>query len=116
MNALILFASTFAVVFFLGLQSLNVNQRRYVAAAITSFGIGSANLLILKIAPGPTDAIDIAAYLAGGPLGILAAMHAHPRLVRALTRRSQTPKITARQHPTAATAATDRIPNTFNDK
>ena len=40
MNALLLFGSTLALVFFLGLQSLNVNGGRYLAAVFTSFGIG----------------------------------------------------------------------------
>lgn len=35
MNALLLFGSTLALVFFLGLQSLNVNGGRYLAAFIT---------------------------------------------------------------------------------
>ena len=40
MTSIALFASTFALVFFLGLQSLNVNNGHYRAAFFTSFGIG----------------------------------------------------------------------------
>lgn len=82
MNALFIFAATFLVVLFLGLQSLNVNGGHKTAAALTSFGIGTANLFILKIMPGPTGWLDVAAYLTGGPLGILASMHLHPWMVR----------------------------------
>ena len=39
MTSAALFASTFALVFFLGLQSLNVNNGHYRAAFFTSFGI-----------------------------------------------------------------------------
>lgn len=86
MNALFLFFATFALVLFLGLQSLNVNGGHRLLSSITSFGIGAANLTVLKIMPGPTGWIEIAAYLIGGPLGILASMAIHPWMVRRLGR------------------------------
>lgn len=82
MTALLLFAATFGVVFALGLQSLNVNGGHRVLAFLTSFGIGTSNLVLFKVLPGPTTPWDIAAYLLGGPFGIVAAMALHPRLVR----------------------------------
>ncbi len=88
MNALFIFAATFAVVLFLGLQSLNVNGGHKAAAVLTSFGIGAANLFILKVMPGPTGWPEITAYLTGGPLGILASMHLHPWMVRMIQRRT----------------------------
>lgn len=78
MNAALLFWSTFALVFFLGLQSLNVNSGRYVAAFFTSFGISGGNLLLFKLAPNATG-LEIAAFMFGGPFGIIAAMWAHRR-------------------------------------
>lgn len=81
MSELILFASTFALVFALGLQSLNVNGGHYRAAFFTSFAIGAANLALYKLAPN-ADTSEIIAYLAGGPLGIITAMRIH-HLVRA---------------------------------
>lgn len=81
MNALLLFASTFALVFFLGLQSLNVNGGHYRAAFVTSFGIGVANLILFKLAPDASSA-EIAAFLAGGPFGIVSSMWAHRRMFR----------------------------------
>lgn len=81
MTALALFASTFGLVFALGLQSLNVNGGHMRLAFLTSFAIGAANLVLYKLAPDASG-IEIAAYLIGGPLGIVAAMHAHPHLVR----------------------------------
>lgn len=82
MTELALFASTFVTVFALGVQSLNVNNGHYAAAFCTSLAIGTGNLVLLKIVPGDTTPLQIVAYLAGGPFGIVAAMWAHPRLVR----------------------------------
>lgn len=73
MTELALFVSTFIVVFALGLQSLNVNNGHYVPAFFTSFLIGGANLALFKLAPDATGT-QIAAYLSGGPLGIVCAM------------------------------------------
>ncbi len=79
MTAGALFLSTLLLVFFLGLQSLNVNSGRYVAAFVTSFGIGAANLALFKLAPD-AGGVEIAAYLSGGPVGIVASMWAHRRI------------------------------------
>lgn len=81
MSALALFGSTFLLVFFLGLQSLNVNGGHHVAAFLTSFGIGGANLVLFKLAPD-ANGPEIIAFLLGGPFGIIASMWAHRRLIR----------------------------------
>jgi hypothetical protein len=78
----LLFIASFAVVFTLGLQQLNVEARHPVAAFITSILIGASSLVLYKLLPGPTDALQIAAYLVGGACGIVASMWAHPVLVR----------------------------------
>lgn len=80
---IILFSSTFLLVFFLGMQSLNVNRGHYVAAFFTSFGIGIGNLVLYKLAPHATGS-EITAYLLGGPFGILAAMRSHDWLAKRL--------------------------------
>jgi len=85
-KALALFSSTFAVVFALGLQSLNVNGRHFVLAGITSLFIGASNLALFKLLPGPTSPLEIVAYLVGGPVGIVCAMAVHPRLVQLLVK------------------------------
>ncbi|MES2959771.1 MAG: hypothetical protein V4792_16400 [Pseudomonadota bacterium] len=87
MTALLLFAATFGAVFALGLQSLNVNGGHKLLAALTSLLIGISHLVLFKVLPGPTDALQIAGYLLGGPLGILASMWAHPQLVAWLAAR-----------------------------
>lgn len=88
MNALFIFAATFAVVLFLGLQSLNVNGGHKLLAVLTSFGIGVANLFILKVMPGPTDGMELVAYTTGGPLGIYASMCIHPWVARRFGKKS----------------------------
>ena len=81
MIELTLFASTFILVFALGLQSLNVNNGHHLAAAITSFVIGAGQMVLFKLAPNANWS-ETAAFLLGGPFGIVASMWVHPRLVR----------------------------------
>jgi hypothetical protein len=73
MTALALLASTFALVFALGLQSQLVNNGHYASAFCNSLLIGGCNLVLFKLAPNATG-LEIAAYLAGGPFGIVASM------------------------------------------
>ena len=73
MTALALLASTFCLVFTLGLQSQLVNNGHHAGAFINSLAIGTSNLVLFKLAPSATG-IEVAAYLAGGPFGILASM------------------------------------------
>lgn len=86
MTAALLFAATFAVVFTLGLQQINVERRDMLAAFATSPLIGISNLVLFKVLPGPTDWLDHAGYLAGGAIGIVASMWMHPVLVRMFER------------------------------
>ena len=79
MTATALFISTFALVFLLGVQQLNVQHGHQVAAFFTSLFIGISQLALYKMAPDASGA-EIAAYLAGGPLAIVCAMRAHPWL------------------------------------
>jgi hypothetical protein len=77
-TALYLLASTFALVFTLGLQSQLVNRGHLVAAMVNSFAIGSANLILFKLAPNASG-FEIAGFLFGGPFGIAASMWAYRR-------------------------------------
>ncbi len=85
MTELTLFASTFVLVFALGLQSLNVNNGHHIAAAVTSFAIGAMQMILFKLAPNASPG-EIAAFLLGGPFGITASMWFHPHLVRIIKR------------------------------
>jgi len=80
-TALLIFASTFILVFALGFQSLNVNNGHYKAAFFTSLAIGLANLVLFKTVP-QADELDIAAYLIAGPFGITASMWAHKKVIK----------------------------------
>lgn len=73
MTALALLASTFVLVFFLGLQSLAVNRGHYVLAFFNSLAIGASQLVLFKLAPDASG-LEIAAFMSGGPFGIVAAM------------------------------------------
>ena len=88
MTLIALFFSTFALVFALGIQQLNVQNDHRAAAVFTSVFIGGAQLAMFKLAPDATWA-ESAAFLSGGPLGIYAAMVAHPALVRVIRRRGK---------------------------
>ena len=90
MNELTLFVSTFVLVFALGAQSLNVNNGHYIAAAVTSFVIGSGQMVLFKLAPHASWS-EITAFLMGGPFGIMASMWAHPRIVKLA--RKKNPKL-----------------------
>jgi hypothetical protein len=81
MTIAVLFLSTFALVFCLGLQSLFVNNGHRLGAFCNSLAIGTANLVLFKLAPD-AQGLEIAAYLCGGPFGIVAAMAAYARLQR----------------------------------
>lgn len=75
-NAALLLISTFALVFSLGLQSQLVNNGHFVGAFINSLAIGTANLVLFKLAP-TASGIEIAGYLIGGPFGIVCSMTAY---------------------------------------
>lgn len=81
MTHLALFMSAFFTVFLLGFQQKNVHGEHYLAAIVTSVGIGSAQIFLWRLVP-QADMGQIVATLAGGPVGIVAAMYLHPRLMR----------------------------------
>jgi hypothetical protein len=79
MTAAMLLASTFCLVFTLGLQSQLVNNGHHLGAFINSLAIGASNLVLFKLAPNAAG-LEIAAYLIGGPFGIVASMVFYSRL------------------------------------
>jgi uncharacterized membrane protein YfcA len=81
MTHLALFASAFATVFLLGFQQKNVAGHHYFAAVFTSLGIGAAQIFLWRLVPSASPT-EIAATLAGGPIGIVAAMYLHPILLK----------------------------------
>lgn len=79
LTATTVFASTFLTVFALGVQSLNVNQRMYLASAVTSLAISSGHLWLYKVMPNPAW-WDIVGYYLGGVIGITCSIAAHPHI------------------------------------
>lgn len=61
-QAAILFASTFTLVFLLGVQQLNVQHGHRFAAAATSLFIGISQLALYKLAPD-AGGVEIAGRL-----------------------------------------------------
>ena len=74
----LIFGATYLSVFTLGLQSLNVNQGHYLAAAVTSFFIGVGHAALYKYMPDAGGA-QFAAYSLGGITGITSSMWFHRR-------------------------------------
>jgi hypothetical protein len=78
---MLIFFSTFILVFALGFQSLNVNNGHYKAAFFTSFAIAVSNLVLFKTVP-QAGILEIGAYLIAGPFAIIASMYAHKKVIR----------------------------------
>lgn len=81
MNAALLFICTFALVFALGLQSQLVNNGHYAGAFCNSVLIGTAQFGSLLVVDA-TTALEVAAYIGGGPLGIVASMYFYRKRYR----------------------------------
>lgn len=81
LSLLILFATSFGSVFLLGIQSKNVNQGRYIAAMVTSFGISVGQFTFAHAAASGTLSA-FAASAAGGMLGIAASIAFYKRFMK----------------------------------
>lgn len=81
MKELALFAAAFTTVFSLGFQQLNVVHGHYRAAFLTSFLIGTSQIVLWRYVPDASMQ-QIAATLAGGPFGIVSSMVVHRRWMR----------------------------------
>jgi hypothetical protein len=86
LQALFVFGSTFIAVFFLGLQSLNVNQGDKQAAGVTSFFISSGHILLYRYMPAPSG-LEIVGYYLGGIVGIVKSIEWHPYIKAWITAR-----------------------------
>jgi hypothetical protein len=81
MNVILLLASTFFLVFALGLQSQLVNNGHYFGAFMNSLLISIAQLGALRIV-GAHTTVEYAAYVLGGPVGIVCSMLMYRRVFR----------------------------------
>lgn len=81
---LILFVTSFGWVFIQAFQSRNVNSGQYGWAACTSFVLGTLQVAVLSTVIGPNGSLaHTLLYCAGGSLGVVSAMWAHRRFIRA---------------------------------
>jgi hypothetical protein len=73
MNEIGLFCGSFVFVFALSLQQQNIHGGRYFLAVVNAAFIASLNLLVVKVGSqaSPTEML---AFVAGQPLGTVAAM------------------------------------------
>lgn len=81
MTELTLFGSAFTTVFALGFQQQNVIHRHFRSAALTSFAIGASQIYLWRTLPDANWS-EIISTLMGGPVGIIAAMWLHPKLLK----------------------------------
>ncbi len=77
---LAMFVTSFFSVFLLGMQSKNVNQSRYFAAVVTSFGISVANFLFIRYAANGS-LIAFFVLAAGGCCGIASSIWVHDKVL-----------------------------------
>lgn len=83
-EALTVFFAQYLYILLLGLQSLNVRDRHFVGAAITSLLLGVLGFFVTSIV-GTSRGLEFAAvwwgFVISGPSGITTAMLIHPWLV-----------------------------------
>lgn len=79
----IIFIGAFVSVFLLGLQSKNVNQGRYLAAIVTSFGISVSQFIFVRYASSGDYAV-LGVSATGGCLGIATAIWFHQTFLERL--------------------------------
>ena len=80
LDYLSMFGASFVAVFLLGIQSKNVNQGRYKAAIVTSFGISVSQFFFVKFASGGRlDTLAVCAI--GGCAGIAFSIWFHQTFI-----------------------------------
>lgn len=83
-DALLIFAAQYIYILLLGLQSLNVRDRHFIGAAVTSFLLGVLGFFVTSIvgdARGMEFSLLWWGFVFSGPAGIVTAMVIHPVLV-----------------------------------
>lgn len=83
-DAALIFAAQYIYILLLGLQSLNVRDRHFVGAAVTSFLLGVLGFFVTSIvggARGMEFSMLWWGFVFSGPAGIVTAMVIHPWLV-----------------------------------
>lgn len=73
-----LFASSYVIVFLLGLQSQVVRDKQVFSSFVIATGIGCCELFKLKLAP-EASVIDGSFFVLGGSLGIVSSIYFHTK-------------------------------------
>lgn len=88
MNEIALLGGSFVFVFALSYQQQNIFYRRYFPAVVNAAFIASLNLLVVKLGSQATPA-EMLAFIAGQPLGTVAAMWLSSRRLTSHTQEAQ---------------------------
>ena len=83
----LLFFGSFVSVFLMGLQSKNVNQGRYLAAVVTSFGISVSQFIFVHFASTGNYSV-LAVSSAGGCIGIACSIWFYQTFLERLRKES----------------------------
>jgi FtsH-binding integral membrane protein len=76
MNSVILFLSSFIIVFLLGFQSQVSRDKHWLFAFFISIGIGICQVFAMKVVPGASIAESFF-FIIGGAFGISSSIIAH---------------------------------------
>lgn len=81
-----IFVAQYSLIFLLGIQSLNVNSKRYKTAFVTSLCLGIVGFHVTgTVAAAYRDGMFTPiwwSFIFAGPLGIVSSMKLHPVIVR----------------------------------
>lgn len=84
LQLLTVFVCQFLLIMLMGIQSLNVQGRKYFAAGATSFLLGIGQFTVTAAIATAKDGGLLSplgiAFLLGGPLGIMTSIWIHPKL------------------------------------
>jgi disulfide bond formation protein DsbB len=105
MNEIALLGGSFVFVFALSYQQQNIFYRRYFLAVVNAAFIASLNLFVVKVGSQATPA-EMLAFIAGQPLGTVAAMWLSSRRLASPAEEAQIP-VTERNVMTTAVALRD---------
>lgn len=81
-NTILLFCTTFSLVFLLGLQSQFVRDKQVLASITTSSTISVMQIFLYKAVSHDTSTDEDIAYVMGGTCGLAASIYFHSFLMK----------------------------------
>lgn len=82
MNWIVLAIASFSTVFLMGLQTKNVMHSQYVAAFVTSLGIGTTNLIFIRAAANDEIGMVIIFGVIPASAGICVSIWVHDKWMK----------------------------------